>query len=211
VAGHSGSGKSTLVDILLGLLEPTEGRLLVDGAPVHDVRAWRKALGYVPQQIFLTDSSIAQNVAFGEDDARIDRDRVAKALREAQLAAYVAELPNGIDTMVGERGGRMSGGQRQRIGIARALYRNPRFLVLDEATSALDSATESEISETIRSLARDRSVLVVAHRLSTLKNCGQILILDQGHLVDAGTFQELEARCELFQNLVRNYFAKPTP
>lgn len=209
VAGMSGSGKSTLVDILLGLLKPSEGRLLLDGEPLVSIEAWQKNLGYVPQQIFLLDSSIAENVAFGSRSSEIDRTRVMEVLTKASLGSYLEQLPEGIETKVGERGGRMSGGQRQRIGIARALYHDPKLIVLDEATSALDSTTEGEISETIRELAKERAVIVVAHRLSTLRNCEKILMIDHGKLADAGTFSELNARCALFQDLVRNYFLKP--
>ena len=181
--GPSGSGKSTLVDVVLGLLTPEAGRVLVDGADIQrDLRAWQDQIGYVPQSIYLTDDTLRRNVAFGLPDAEIDEAAVRRAIRAAQLDEFVAGLPKGLDTMVGERGIRLSGGQRQRIGIARALYHDPAVLVLDEATSALDTATEHGVMEAVTALQGAKTVLIVAHRLSTVAHCDRLYRLEQGRI-----------------------------
>jgi ABC-type multidrug transport system fused ATPase/permease subunit len=170
--GHSGSGKTTLVDVVLGLLTPSTGRVLVDGQDIFDdLRGWQDQVGYVPQSIYLVDSSLRSNVAFGLPDAMIDDAAVARAIRAAQLDEFVASLPDGLDTVVGERGVRISGGQRQRIGIARALYHDPVVVVLDEATSSLDTATERGIMDAVGALRSTKTVIIVAHRLSTVAAC----------------------------------------
>ncbi len=170
--GASGAGKTTLVDIILGLLEPQEGRILVDG---NDIRkhmdSWHKSIGYIPQSIYLLDDTIRANIAFGVEDEAVDEESLMAALREAQLEKFVETLPMGLDTQVGEQGMKLSGGQRQRIGIARALYRNPQVLILDEATSALDNETEQEVMAAIDELHGQRTMIVIAHRLTTIKNC----------------------------------------
>jgi ABC-type multidrug transport system fused ATPase/permease subunit len=173
IAGDTGCGKSTLLDVVMGLLEPTEGHLAVDGVPLtpESMRHWQARLAHVPQSIFLADSSLADNIAFGEPPDRVDPVRVASAARRAGLHDFVATLPDGYATAVGERGVRLSGGQRQRVGIARALYRHADVLILDEATSALDTSTESRVMSAISSLGPDITVLIVAHRLSTLEGC----------------------------------------
>lgn len=188
IIGASGAGKSTLVDVILGLLSPTSGRIEVDGIDIQgDLRAWMQGLGYVPQSIYLCDDTIRRNVAFGLPDEEIDDAAVGRAIRAAQLDVFVAELPQGLDTTVGERGVRLSGGQRQRIGIARALYRDPSMLVLDEATSALDDATEREVMRAVNALHGVKTLLIVAHRLSTVERCDIVYRLDRGRITDAGS------------------------
>ncbi len=185
--GSSGAGKSTLVDILLGLLTPDAGEVSVDGHNIQSSpRHWQDQIGYVPQTIFLTDDTLRRNVAFGLPTEQIDEAAVQKAIRAAQLEEFVTSLPAGLDSVVGERGVRLSGGQRQRIGIARALYHDPAVLVLDEATSALDSATESGVMEAVRTLQGTKTVIIVAHRLSTVQHCDRLYRLEKGQLVDPG-------------------------
>lgn len=176
-AGQTGCGKSTLLDLVMGLLEPTEGRLVVDGVNVDhaNLQAWRRHIAHVPQAIFLTDATIAENIAFCVPIGKIDREGVEEAARRAQIHHFIASLPQGYHTTVGERGVRLSGGQRQRIGIARALYRKADVLVLDEATSALDMETEASVMEGIESIGTDVTVLIVAHRLATLENCDRVI------------------------------------
>ena len=193
--GPSGSGKSTLVDILLGLLEPKSGKVLVDGSDIHDdLRGWQDQIGYVPQSIFLTDDTLRRNVAVGLPKDKIDDDAVRSAIRSAQLEEFVASLPDGMETFVGERGVRLSGGQRQRIGIARALYNNPDVLVLDEATSSLDTETEHGVMQAVQALQGDKTVIIVAHRLSTVEYCDRLYRLENAQIVDEGTFSEVTSR-----------------
>jgi ATP-binding cassette, subfamily B, bacterial PglK len=185
--GGSGAGKSTLVDIVLGLLTPVSGAVCVDGADIQTgLRGWQNQIGYVPQAIFLTDDTLRRNVALGLPDGRIDEPAVWRALHFAQLDLFAADLPDGLDTIVGERGIRLSGGQRQRIGIARALYHDPAVLVLDEATSSLDIHTERGLLEAVRALRGDKTLLVVAHRLSTVECCDRVYRLENGKVVDQG-------------------------
>lgn len=183
--GTTGAGKSTLVDIILGLLSPGSGTVRVDGVDIGtNRRGWQDQIGYVPQSIFLTDDTLRRNVAFGLPQAAIDDDAVWRAVRAAQLEQFVKELPKGLDTMVGERGARLSGGQRQRLGIARALYHNPSALILDEATSSLDTETERDVMEAVRALQGDKTLIIVAHRLSTVEHCDRIFRIDGGRVVD---------------------------
>ena len=190
--GSTGSGKSTTVDILMGLLEPSEGRVLVDGADLHDpiyperLLAWRAAIAHVPQSIFLVDSSIAENIAFGLPFKEIDLDRVKRAAQQAQIAEFIESMPQGYLSSVGERGIRLSGGQQQRIGIARALYRNVEVIVFDEATSALDSATEAAIMTSLNDLSEEITIIEIAHRISTLKNCDRIIRIEDGKVAEEG-------------------------
>ena len=185
LVGPSGSGKSTLVDVLLGLLTPDSGQILVDGIDVQlDLRRWQDHIGYVPQSIFLTDDSLRMNVAFGLSMEEIDDEAVKIAISSAQLEEFVATLPDGLDTVVGERGVRLSGGQRQRIGIARAIYHNPSVLVLDEATSALDTDTEHGVMEAIEALHGKKTVIIVAHRLSTVEYCERLYRIEDGRIVE---------------------------
>ena len=179
--GTSGAGKSTMVDILLGLLPPQQGKILVDGMDVYkNLRTWQKEIGYIPQTIYLSDDSIRNNVAFGIEEEEIDEQAVIVALKQAQLYDFVDTLPEGLDTCVGDRGIRLSGGQRQRIGIARALYHNPEILVLDEATSALDNDTEAAVMEAIDSLKGQKTIIIIAHRLTTIKNADTVYEVKDG-------------------------------
>ena len=181
--GPSGSGKSTLVDVVLGLLTPSAGTILLGNSDIQNIlRGWQNQIGYVPQSIYLTDDSLRRNVAFGLSDNKIDNAAVARAIRSAQLEDFVCSLPEGLETVVGERGIRLSGGQRQRIGIARALYHDPSVLVLDEATSALDTATEQGVMEAITALHGTKTILIVAHRLSTVEHCDRLYRLNFGRL-----------------------------
>ena len=204
LVGSTGSGKTTTLDILLGLLEPTGGSLKIDGQPVNrtNVRQWQATIGYVPQQIMLLDDTVLKNIAFGIPEQEIDRDKVVQAATLAHLHDFVtSDLREGYDTPIGERGVRLSGGQRQRIGIARALYHKPSVLVLDEATSALDNITENVIMEALNTLARDKTVIMVAHRLTTVRECDTIVVLDRGRVVDSGTYDALLERNDFFRML----------
>jgi ABC-type multidrug transport system fused ATPase/permease subunit len=186
--GESGAGKSTLVDLILGLLEPTAGTIALDGHDIAaDLRAWQNLIGYVPQSIYLSDDTLRRNVAFGQADEEIDEAKLANAIQSAQLSKFVASLPAGLDTVVGERGVRLSGGQRQRIGIARALYHEPDVLVLDEATSALDTETESGVMACVNALHGAKTLIIVAHRLTTVAKCDLLYRLKDGTIVAAGT------------------------
>ena len=191
--GLTGSGKSTLLDVVMGFLLPQSGRLLVDNKVINDRnrRAWQSHVAHVPQSIFLSDASIAENIAFGVATQDIDYELVAEAASCAQLGDFINQLPDGYKTSVGERGVRLSGGQRQRIGIARALYKQPDVLIFDEATSALDSKTEKLVMNTIQQLSNEITVLIIAHRLSTLKVCNKIVELSEGKVSRVGTFNEI--------------------
>jgi ATP-binding cassette subfamily C protein len=202
IVGPTGAGKSTLVDLIVGLLPPSLGRICVDGTDLAGRgRAWRRHVGYVPQAIVLLDDSVRRNVALGIADGDIDEARVVAALRVAQLEATVAALPQGLDTLVGERGVRLAGGERQRLGIARALYHDPEVLVLDEATAALDTATEAAVADALRALRGAKTVLLIAHRLSTVRACDRIAVIAGGRLVDIGTYEELLGRSDMFRRL----------
>jgi len=191
--GPSGSGKTTTVDIILGLLEPQKGTLEVDGKVItkYNSRAWQRSIGYVPQHIYLLDDTIFNNIAFGIDHKDINQNWVEKACKIASLEEFIDELPKKHNTIIGESGIRLSGGQRQRIGIARALYHNPRVLILDEATSALDNETEQTVMNAINNLGKDITIILIAHRLNTVKNCDIIFKLEKGKLVFQGNFNEL--------------------
>ena len=202
LVGPSGSGKSTLVDVLLGLLDPASGAVLVDGINVQDrIRWWQDQIGYVPQSIFLTDDTLRRNVAFGLPKSEIDDAAVDAAIRAAQLEEFVKALPLGLETVVGERGVRLSGGQRQRIGIARALYSNPDVLVLDEATSSLDTETEHGVMQAVQALRGNKTVIIVAHRLSTVEYCDRLYRLESSRIVDEGTFDEVMTRSREISDL----------
>ncbi|NEO15446.1 MAG: ABC transporter ATP-binding protein [Moorea sp. SIO3F7] len=190
--GKSGSGKTTLVDVILGLLAPESGEIRYNGKSIYNnLRSWQNLIGYIPQSIFLIDDTIEGNIAFGIPKHLIDRERLDQAMQSAQLAEFVEELPEGVNSVVGERGVRLSGGQRQRIGIARALYHQREILVLDEATSALDNETEYLVNEAIKSLNGTKTMIIIAHRLSTIEHCDCIYLLDQGRLVKSGTYQDI--------------------
>jgi ATP-binding cassette, subfamily B, bacterial PglK len=192
LVGPSGSGKTTLVDVLLGLLEPQQGQLRYNGRPLKEALVeWRAQVAYLPQQVFLIDASLRRNVALGLEDREIDEPRLREALRQARLVELVAQLPEGVDTIVGEHGVRLSGGQRQRVAIARAFYHGRDVLVMDEATSALDNETEREIVEEIRQLKGQKTLIVIAHRLTTVQHCDRIFRLKEGRIVEQGTYREV--------------------
>jgi ATP-binding cassette subfamily B protein len=201
--GGSGSGKSTLIDITLGLLTPTKGTMLLDGVPLErgSLRAWQREIAHVPQNIFIADASFTGNIAFGVLDDQIDHLKVREAARQAQIADFIESRPKDYATTVGERGIQLSGGQRQRIGIARALYRDAEVLVLDEATAALDNATERSVMRAIEELNRELTILIVAHRLSTVRNCDVIVELENGRVVAQGTYDELVAQSASFRGI----------
>lgn len=204
VVGTSGAGKTTLVDVILGLLTPQAGSTRVDAKEItaDNLRAWQRSVGYVPQDIFLTDASLAENIAIGFDIEEIDAGQVERAARVAELHEFVtSELPDGYATRIGERGVRLSGGQRQRIGIARALYKNADLIVFDEATSALDNLTENAVMKAIEALAGDKTIVIVAHRLSTLKVCDRILLMDKGKITGVGTWEDLHSSNAAFRAL----------
>lgn len=204
--GATGSGKTTTVDIILGLLKPNTGSLQVGGTPItaRNLRSWQRTLGYVPQQIFLADETVAANIAFGVPTEKIDRQAVERAAKIANLHEFVVdEMPLGYDTVVGERGIRLSGGQRQRIGIARALYHHPSVLILDEATSALDNLTERAVMDAVRNLEGELTIVLIAHRLTTVRECHRIYLLEDGEIAAAGTYDELNANNEHFSAMAR--------
>ncbi len=203
LVGETGAGKSTIVDILLGLLSPQSGEMYVDGVEINaaNVKRWRRSVGYVPQSIYLADKSLAANIAFGVPEDEIDPKAVERAARAARLHDFASQLPDGYATEVGERGARISGGQRQRVGIARALYRDPDVIVFDEATSALDTATEKAVMEAVEGLGQQKTVIMITHRLSTVRRCDRIFILAGGRIAGSGTYEELAARNPAFQRI----------
>jgi ABC-type multidrug transport system fused ATPase/permease subunit len=203
IVGSTGSGKSTMLDLLMGLLIPSEGELLVDGQPIsgNRLRAWQRSIAHVPQSIYLADTTLAENIAFGVSLEAIDLGRVQEAARQAQIADFIEHSPQGYQASVGERGIRLSGGQRQRIGIARALYKKASVLVFDEATSALDNATEQLVMDAIEGLNRDLTILIIAHRLTTVRQCDTILELEHGRVVAHGTFEQLLERSPSFRRM----------
>lgn len=208
IVGGTGAGKTTLVDLVLGLLVPDRGDILVDGTPItlENRRNWQQSLGYVPQSIFLTDDSIASNIAFGVPKDQIDMAAVERAARTAALHDFVlADLPQGYETIVGERGIRLSGGQRQRIGIARALYRDPSLLIMDEATSALDNITERVVMEAVQNIRNDKTIILIAHRLTTVKSCDTIFLMEHGKLAAQGSYDELVAGNETFRRMASGH------
>jgi ATP-binding cassette subfamily B protein len=203
--GTTGSGKSTTLDLLMGLLEPASGQILVDGAPVNGERrrAWQRTIAHVPQSIYLADTTVAENIAFGVPREAIDPERVRQAARQAQIAEFIESRPDGYQAFVGERGIRLSGGQRQRIGIARALYKQATVLVFDEATSALDNATEQAVMDAIENLDRELTILIIAHRLSTVQRCDTIIELEHGRVVAQGSYEQLLERSPSFRRMAR--------
>jgi ATP-binding cassette subfamily B protein len=206
--GSTGSGKSTTSDLILGLLTPTQGRVMVQGEDLHATAGllarWQRSVAHVPQHIYLSDASFAANIAFGVADEAIDLRRVRLAAQQARIAELIESSPEGYETVVGERGVRLSGGQRQRIGIARALYKQARLLVLDEATSALDNRTEAEVMSAMETLDREITVILIAHRLSTVERCDRVVLLEQGRIQAIGSFAELLATHAGFQELARS-------
>jgi len=206
LVGSTGSGKSTLIDLLLGLLTPQSGQLYIDDTCItaENKRAWQNTLGFVPQSIFLSEGSIAENVAFGLPAKDIDLKQVNKALELASLTELVEQLPDGVNTKVGERGVQLSGGQRQRIGIARALYHEADILVFDEATSALDGITEKIIMDAIHDFSGQKTIIMIAHRLKTVQKCDIIYLMDQGKIVDQGTYKELVEKNSQFKEMAEH-------
>lgn len=204
VVGSTGAGKTTLADIILGLLSPISGQLVSDGIPIggENLRRWQRTVGYVPQEVFLTDASVASNIAFAEAEGEMDMEKVKRAARIANIDDFIAkDLSLGYETIVGERGVRLSGGQRQRIGIARALYQDADLIVFDEATSALDNSTEASVIDAINRLPGEKTIIMIAHRLSTVKLCDRIIVLEQGRIVGCGSWEELIAENEAFQKI----------
>lgn len=192
--GATGSGKTTLVDLILGLLTPTKGKIKIDNVQIdeNNLRNWQASLGYVPQQIYLTDDTIARNIAFGVPDEEIDMERIKKAAWMANIHDFIdEELSKGYDTVIGERGIRLSGGQRQRIGIARALYHDPDVLIFDEATSSLDNKTEKEVLEAINNVAKFKTMIVIAHRLTTVKNSDMVYKIEKGVIIGKGSYEQM--------------------
>jgi len=193
IVGPSGSGKSTFIDLLLGLIEANSGEILIDDKILNktNIRSWQNTIGFVPQSIYLSDGSIMENIAIGLEKDEIDKERVMRAIDQAHLKELINSYENGIDTQVGERGVQLSGGQRQRIGIARALYNDVNILVFDEATSALDGITEKLIMDAIHDFSGTKTIVMIAHRLTTVEKCDIIYFLDEGRVTDSGTYEEL--------------------
>ncbi len=202
LVGESGAGKTTLIDAMLGLLQITGGSIRVDGIDIFsDTRAWQQNIGYIPQFIYLTDDTLKRNVGFGLTDEDIDEEKFRQVIHAARLDELIGSLPDKENTIIGERGVRLSGGQRQRIGIARALYNNPQLLIMDEGTSALDNITEKYVIDAIEHLKGDRTIIMIAHRLTTVKNCDVICLMEKGRITDMGTYDELLKRNELFKQM----------
>ena len=203
ICGPTGGGKTTLVDLITGLLEPTMGQITVDGNDIRDhVRGWQQNLGVVPQLVFLTDDTLRRNIALGVRDSQIDEEALREAVELAQLSEFVMTLPKGLETTVGEAGVRLSGGQRQRVAIARALYRRSSVLVFDEGTSALDSATEVNLMDAIERLRGDHTIILIAHRLTTVRKCDKVIFVEGGRIAGVDTFDALERENERFRRLV---------
>jgi ABC-type multidrug transport system fused ATPase/permease subunit len=206
--GTTGAGKTTAVDVILGLLELQKGALIVDGQDIgpSNRRMWQRSLGYVPQQTFLTDDTVAGNIALGIRPNQIDMAAVERAARLAELHNFVvSELPHGYDTLIGDSGARLSGGERQRICIARALYRNPEMLILDEATSALDNLTERAVMDAVQNLSHRKTILIIAHRLSTVRLCDKIYLFEHGDCVASGSYDELINNNSQFRDMDSTY------
>lgn len=203
--GSTGAGKTTLIDLIVGLLNPTKGEILVDKKPLNKAsqKAWQAQIAYVPQEVFLFDDTVARNIVIGQADEKIDQSRLEEVTKMADIYDFIInELPGGFDAPIGERGVRLSGGQRQRLGLARALYRNPSFLVLDEATSALDSITEKSIINSLKTLPDNMTIVIIAHRLSTVRHADCIYLLENGHIVDQGSYHRLQESSHVFREMV---------
>jgi ABC-type bacteriocin/lantibiotic exporter with double-glycine peptidase domain len=199
IVGASGSGKSTLIDVMLGILPPTTGSAKISGiSAINAIDSWRGEIGYVPQEIFISNSTILENVALGFPKHEIDKSKVMNSLNAAQLLSDVNKMPLGLQTMVGDRGGNLSGGQRQRLGVARALYLNPKLLVMDEATSALDGTTEYELNKSISELPRTLTTIVIAHRLSSIRYFEKVVYMEKGEIKAVGSFDEVRQSVDDF-------------
>jgi ABC-type multidrug transport system fused ATPase/permease subunit len=199
IVGPSGAGKSTLVDLILGVISPASGSITISGATPREIlEAYPGACGYVPQEVFIIDGSIAENIAIGFETDTFDYERMAEVVRIAQLENLIESFPMGLEERVGERGSKLSGGQRQRLGIARSLYTNPKLLILDEATSALDGQTEADISNAISAMRGDVTIILIAHRLSTVRKADQVVYLENGKVISTGSFEKV-------RNDVRNF------
>jgi len=205
IIGESGSGKTTLVNIFLGLLELSEGHFLIDGNKTTNLSLLKNKIGYVPQNVYITDDSIASNIAFGIKQDDIDYDRVSKSLKLSSLFEFASDLPDGLDTILGEDGARMSGGQRQRLGIARALYNDPDIIVLDEVTASLDGATESAVMDVIYEMSQNKTIVIITHKLNTIKSCDKIYLLGKGKIQGVGNYEQLYSNNQDFKNLADNY------
>ena len=201
--GSSGAGKSTIIDLLLGLIHPQSGHLIVDDQIVtpDKLRAWQNSLGYVPQNIFLADCSIKENIAFGQDEDDIDANKIDHVVNMAHLDDMIKNLPDGVNTRVGERGVQLSGGQKQRIGIARCLYQEASVLIFDEATSALDGVTEKQIMNAIYEFSGKKTIIMIAHRIKTVAKCDIIFLMHDGQVIDSGNYNELLERSSLFRDM----------
>jgi ATP-binding cassette subfamily C protein len=209
IVGATGAGKSTLINVILGLLQPAAGRVSVDGQDLFGaLGAWRRKIGYVPQEVYLFDDTLKHNIALGRSEAEIEEKKVAAAIRMAQLEAFVSSLPLGVDTVIGERGVRLSGGERQRVAVARALYSDPELLVFDEATSALDNRTERELARAIEALQDGRTLIIIAHRMTTVRRCDRLIFLRFGRIEGEGTFEELLQTSAEFRAMVSRYEAE---
>jgi ATP-binding cassette subfamily C protein len=212
IVGPTGSGKTTLADLILGVLKPTCGAILADGRDIHEsVRSWHQQIGYVPQTVYLLDDTIRRNIALGVEDGNIDEARVVESAKAAQLDMFLHQLPEGLDTMVGERGAKLSGGERQRIAIARALYRRPSLLVFDEATSALDNLTEQALTATIAGLKGAVTKILIAHRLSTVQSCDRLVFLRGGRIEGIGTYAQLQRNPEFLALTLAGEIEKGVP
>ncbi len=202
--GFTGSGKTTLIDLILGLLKPNKGEILIDDFALNNelYPSWQNKIGYVPQNIYLSDKSIASNIAFGTDEQYYDFQRIREVAKLSSIDSFIVnELPNGYNTIVGERGIKLSGGQRQRIGIARALYKRPDLLILDEATSALDNITEKKVMNNLYTLNKNMTIIIIAHRLTTVLKCDNIFLVDKGEIVSSGNYKELFSTSKLFRDM----------
>jgi ABC-type multidrug transport system fused ATPase/permease subunit len=207
VVGQTGSGKSTLLDLIVGLLDPSDGEISVNGEPLWKVRkAWLEELAVVSQTVFLLDDTIQNNIALGVGQGAVDYESLSQAVEIAQLEQFIATLPHGLETTVGEHGIKLSGGQRQRIAIARALYRKPSVLVLDEGTSALDGNTEAKVLSALSALGDGMTLLHVAHRMSTVRRCDRLVMIESGGIAGIGSFDELISQNEEFESLTRSQF-----
>ena len=206
IAGGSGAGKTTLVDLILGLFEPDAGSILIGGKVIDEtiLPRWQSGLGYVPQAPFIADGTVTRNITFGISKGKVDMERVKNVARIAQISEFIeSELPQQYETLVGERGVRLSGGQRQRLSIARALYNDPDVLILDEATSALDGINEQRVMHSIRKLSGEKTIIMIAHRLTTLNECDTIFLLDQGRMIDQGSYAYLMKNNQTFRHMAR--------